>query len=156
MKTKSILLLVGLFVGLQSFEMLTTNFPATPISEMNALALYQPTIDQNEGQLNIQFTHNEANLMRVVDVNGEGPDRRYIVRYAPVILNSPGETAQISGMAGDEMTEFADALDIATFTESNMITVEIYTHDIDYADPMSLSDPKGKGSVVVNDNTTED
>jgi len=94
--------------------------------------------------------------MRVVDINGEGPDRRYIIRYAPSIQNSPNAPEQISGNPGDQTTHFSDDMDLATFTESNMITVEVYNHELDYSNPMSLSDPKGKGSVVVNDNTTED
>jgi len=48
MKTKAILFFIALFVGLQSFDL---------ISEQNGTGMYEPTITQYENQLNVQFTH---------------------------------------------------------------------------------------------------
>jgi len=47
MKSKAILFFVALFVGLQSFDL---------ISEQNGAGMYEPTITQYENQLNVQFT----------------------------------------------------------------------------------------------------
>ena len=147
MKTKSILFIIALFVGMQSFDLMSAEKGA---------GMFEPTITQYGDQLNVQFTHSQNNLMRVIDINGEGPDRRYIIRYAPSIQNSPNAVEQLTGNPGENGAHFSDDLELSTFTESNTVTVEVYDHDLDYSDPMSLSDPKGKGSVVVNDNTTED
>jgi len=115
---------------------------------------FNPTISVTETALSIQFSHTTGNLQRVIDLNGEGPEQRYIIRYAPGITNSQNPTSPVTGAPNDPNFNFSEDLDLSTLSATTKITVEVYDTEIDYADPMSLSEPKGKGSIVVNDNTS--
>jgi len=122
--------------------------------QSNDVIDYNPTISIEGNNLNIKFSHNLENLQRVIDVNGEGPNKRYIIRFAPSIVNSQNQAIPVNGISNELKYDFDEELDISNMQESETFTIEVYDTGIDYADPMSFAEPKGKGSVVVNDNTS--
>lgn len=116
---------------------------------------YAPQIFSNGTVYHTQFQHTDHRLKyhisaQNVMIDGE-MKAASVVRFAPNILNAGAPTQSAEGSRqGWNLYNFNVTVNLTGLANSQIIVVEIFDHDIDLNNQMTLGDPKGKGTLVSN------